>query len=204
MRWSSTASRRLPASNDDVWAVVSDLSRHGEWLPCHQQWLDPLPTPLRRGTSATEQVTAFGAVHEIRWTITEWTPPSTLQFSAAARGLLTFSYGAQLQPIGPTSTNITLRAVLAGAVLRQLKTNQLQSATRIELYRAVTTLEALFHPGIPTVTHRHGLDALRRSRRTTDLHPIHRGPATGDQPGTRIEPAPESDGARCELRPSHP
>lgn len=191
MRWSSTASRRLPASIDDVWAVVSDLSRYGEWLPCHQQWLDPLPTPPRRGTSATEQITAFGAVHEIRWTITEWTPPSMLHFSAAVPGLLTFSYGAQLQPIGPASSSITLRANLTGAVLRQLKTDQLQSATRTELDRAVTTLEALFHPATAqTLTYLHDHDALRHSRRSTAQHPAHCGRLP------EISPATASSGHR--------
>ncbi|MFD6357835.1 SRPBCC family protein [Nocardia tengchongensis] len=196
--------RRLPASNDDVWAVVSDLSRYGEWLPCHRQWLGPLPTLLRRGTSATEQITAFGAVHEIRWTITEWTPPSMLQFSAAAPGLLTFSYGAQLQPIGPTSSSITLGAVLSGPVLQQLETNQLHSATRTELDRAVTALGALFHPaGTHTVTYRHGLDTLRHGRRSTAQHPAHRGPTTGDHPGSRVEPTPKSDGAQDVNRVFH-
>lgn len=148
MRWSSAASRRLPASDKDVWAVVSDLSRNGEWLPCHQQWLDPLPTPPRRGQSVTERVTACGAIHEIRWTITEWTPLSMLELSAAAPGLL-FSYGAQVQSIGTTCSSVTLRAILGGPVLRQLRTSSLRSAVATELDRAAALLESLFHAADP-------------------------------------------------------
>ncbi|GAB4585630.1 SRPBCC family protein [Nocardia sp. IFM 10818] len=143
MRWSSSASRQLSASSDDVWALISDLSRSGEWLPCHDHWQQPLPSPPRRGRSATEQVTIFGAVHAIRWTITEWTPSSALQLGATAPGLL-ISYGAQLQPIDGGSSSITLRTVLSGPILRQLSTGRLRSATSAELDRAVTKLETLF------------------------------------------------------------
>ncbi|UFS98424.1 SRPBCC family protein [Nocardia huaxiensis] len=187
MNWSTTASRRVPLPSAAAWAVISDLSRTHEWLPCHGEWRTP-PARPRRGLPLTEQVLIFGADHLIRWTITEWTPPSAFQFSAAVPELLTFSYGAHIQPIDATSSDIALRVVLHGPILRQFRTNQLRSATRANMDRAVTKLEELLSntAGHPHRRWRSAESPRRSSTFHRDSMPL-ASPAT-PTPARTVEP----------------
>jgi uncharacterized protein YndB with AHSA1/START domain len=45
--------RELAASQEALWATVSDLANLGEWFTAHQKRLDAPPTTLREGTELT-------------------------------------------------------------------------------------------------------------------------------------------------------
>lgn len=66
-------SAELPAPPDRVWAIISDLSRYGEWNEIHVGFPDGAPQ-LAEGISFRENVTIMGMPGEAIWRVAELAP----------------------------------------------------------------------------------------------------------------------------------
>lgn len=65
----------VPASVDQAWTAVSDLSRYDEWLALHDGWRSELPAELGEGQRIESVVKAKGIRNRIAWTIEDFAPP---------------------------------------------------------------------------------------------------------------------------------
>jgi carbon monoxide dehydrogenase subunit G len=69
------------AAPEKVWAVVSDLSRFGEWLSMHKSWKSDLPAEITKGTQVTAVVSLLNMPNTITWTVDHYEPPRTVKLS---------------------------------------------------------------------------------------------------------------------------
>jgi hypothetical protein len=60
----------LPASAGDVWKVVTDLDRYGEWLTIHAGWPQGVPT-LEQGSEFVQTLRLMGMPADVKWTVTD-------------------------------------------------------------------------------------------------------------------------------------
>jgi carbon monoxide dehydrogenase subunit G len=77
-----THSAELPGTPDQVWAVVSDFDRYGDWNVTHSGFPDGAPQ-LSDGTSFREKVTIMGMPGEATWTVKEVDAPNRLVLEGA-------------------------------------------------------------------------------------------------------------------------
>ncbi|MEJ2578087.1 MAG: SRPBCC family protein [Kineosporiaceae bacterium] len=71
---SVTSRIEVAADPAAVWAVVSDLTRLGEWSPSHLGLTGPAPSPVVEGSEYTEKLRVLGMPNEIRWTVSTLEP----------------------------------------------------------------------------------------------------------------------------------
>ena len=89
----------LPASPDEVWAVVTDFSRLGEWVTTHKDFPEPPPDGLDVGTSFKQDMGMAGATVTITWTAERVDEPRELVWKGA----------------GPAGSTATTRYMLEGS-----------------------------------------------------------------------------------------
>jgi uncharacterized protein YndB with AHSA1/START domain len=65
----------VPASVDEAWAAVSDLSRFDDWLSLHDGWRSELPDELGEGQRIESVIKARGIRNRIAWIIEDFVPP---------------------------------------------------------------------------------------------------------------------------------
>ncbi|GAB2969023.1 type II toxin-antitoxin system Rv0910 family toxin [Nocardioides montaniterrae] len=66
----------VPASVEEAWSAVSDLSRFDEWLSLHDGWRSDVPAELAEGQRIESIVKAKGIRNRIAWTIEDFAPPA--------------------------------------------------------------------------------------------------------------------------------
>jgi uncharacterized protein YndB with AHSA1/START domain len=61
----------IRATPEEVWAVVMDPARLGDWVTIHRRVSDASAGPARRGTSMTQTINLRGANFKVRWELVE-------------------------------------------------------------------------------------------------------------------------------------
>jgi uncharacterized protein YndB with AHSA1/START domain len=87
----------IDAPPEQVWAVLSDVERVGEWVAEHQGFPDGAPAELRTGVEYRQTVKAAGQDVDLTWTVVEHEAPTRLAFDGT----------------GPAGASATLRYALA-------------------------------------------------------------------------------------------
>lgn len=65
----------VPLPIDRAWALVSDLSRYGEWLVLLDGWRSDLPAQLASGTTVSAVIKAKGIRNRVTFTVGDFDPP---------------------------------------------------------------------------------------------------------------------------------
>ncbi|GAB4002784.1 type II toxin-antitoxin system Rv0910 family toxin [Nocardioides ultimimeridianus] len=65
----------VPASVEEAWAAVSDLSRFDDWLSLHDGWRGEVPDELAAGQRIESVIKAKGIRNRIAWVIEDFAPP---------------------------------------------------------------------------------------------------------------------------------
>jgi hypothetical protein len=60
----------VPATAEEVWAVVTDLNRYPEWLTIHADWPQGVPA-LEQGNEFVQKIKLMGMPADVKWTVTE-------------------------------------------------------------------------------------------------------------------------------------
>jgi carbon monoxide dehydrogenase subunit G len=91
--------RATPAA---AWALVSDLSRLGEWLSLHEAWRGDVPD-LAPGVVLTGVVKAKGVRNKVTWVVQDFEPPHRISLVGEGVGGTRVSLDMSVVPKGETS-----------------------------------------------------------------------------------------------------
>ena len=89
-----TSTLDIPASQQAVWDVATDLARYGEWNISHTGFPDGTPQ-TEAGAKFREQITIMGMPGEANWEITEATAPERTVWTGA--GPMGITLGTRLE-----------------------------------------------------------------------------------------------------------
>ena len=71
-----TAEIEIAAPPDEVYAVMMDPNRLGEWVTIHRDVSDPPEPPLTEGDSFEQKMALAGKSFKVNWTVTRAEPPT--------------------------------------------------------------------------------------------------------------------------------
>lgn len=74
-----SVSKPVAADPAQVWQLVVDLPRYGEWNSMHEGFSGELPASLGQGATYKQQVKLMGMPAEIAWLVTEAKAPGQLE-----------------------------------------------------------------------------------------------------------------------------
>jgi carbon monoxide dehydrogenase subunit G len=139
-----TESVELPASPEQVWAVVSDFSRYDEWQGMHKKWKSELPpqSEIAAGIKLSEVVGIMGMDNTIEWTLEEYTPPKATKLAGTGMAGVKVSIGLTVEPLGDGS-KVDIEAVFEGQMLVGAIGQAVEKASRAELQTSLEKLKAL-------------------------------------------------------------
>ncbi|MEJ7717497.1 MAG: SRPBCC family protein [Thermoleophilaceae bacterium] len=63
-----TTSIDIDASPEDVWAVVTDLRRLGDWVTIHKDFPEPPPDEVSKGVTFEQTLELAGTAFDVEWT----------------------------------------------------------------------------------------------------------------------------------------
>ena len=121
-------SERVPVTPAEAWALVSDLSRLGEWLSLHEAWRGDLPD-LAPGVQLTGVVRTKGLRNKVTWVVQDFDPPHRISLTGEGIGGTKVALDMAVRPDGDTSifdfmvefSHPTLRGPLGSLAGRTIK-----------------------------------------------------------------------------------
>jgi carbon monoxide dehydrogenase subunit G len=129
------------AAPEQVWAVVSDPSRFGEWLGMHKSWKGEVPAEFEKGTQVTAIVSLLNMPNTITWTVAEYDPPKSV--TLAGTGMAGVKViGLDVQPQGSGSA-MSITADFEGQMLVGAIGQAVEKAGRTELDESTAKLAEL-------------------------------------------------------------
>ena len=119
----------LPAPAEDVYAMLMDPARLGEWVTVHEEFVDA-PAELEQGSEMTQRLKVAGQRFTVNWKVTEADRPSRVTWEGRGPARTTarvvyeiderdghtrFSYLNEYELPGGAAGRIAGRAVSAAA-----------------------------------------------------------------------------------------
>jgi carbon monoxide dehydrogenase subunit G len=138
----SNSTLEIPATQDRVWALLSDPSRYEEWLTVHTTWKDEPPTELALGAQMTEVVSIMGMPNTITWNVEAYESPRSLRISGAGMAGAKVSFTLSVEGNGDASV-----ATIDAEFISQMMVGAIGAAVERtaakELDRSLANLSAL-------------------------------------------------------------
>jgi carbon monoxide dehydrogenase subunit G len=137
------ASVDVDASPEDVWAVLSDVDRVGEWLTVHDGF-DEAPDRLEEGAELQQRVSSGDIGAEVEWSVEEIEPPVFMAWSGRATGGAKLRTTYRLTP-SDDGTRVACRTAydLPGGPLGAIAGRVAEPRGRDEAERSLGRLRAL-------------------------------------------------------------
>lgn len=110
-------SHDIAASQDDTWAVLSDLSKFSDWLTIHDKFYGEPPTEITIGTTFTEQATIMGMSNKIDWTVEAYEPPRSLTIGGKGLAGAQITFVLSLEATGEHSCVAKIDAEFVGTMV---------------------------------------------------------------------------------------
>jgi carbon monoxide dehydrogenase subunit G len=140
-----TSQIEIAAEPAQVWAVISDLNRLGDWLTNHVGFAGDVPTDAGEGTEYVEKVRVLGMPNELRWVVTSVEEGSRIvqegkgPMGISIRGVYT------LTPTGQ-GTTVALEQSFSGATVFAIK-GQLEREVKKILDESLANLSKVVTAG---------------------------------------------------------
>ena len=133
--------RPLPATPDEVAALVSDLERWPEWFALHKGWSGDVPSEAGVGTRFTHKVRVLGVAGDVTWEVVEIDMPG--RFVLRGKGPSRTGMGLDVG-IAPHDAGalIAFEARVSGFVLRPVE-GMLRDWLDVRVERTLDGLERL-------------------------------------------------------------
>lgn len=132
----------VPAPADEVWAKLTDLDSHGEWLTTHVGYPEGTPDELAPETTYKEKVTIMGMPGEVTWTVVDVEAPSRLELKGEGPMGTTMSAAYRLEVEG-AGTEVTFETAFEGAALAAMA-QPLATASEKAAAESLEKLSGLF------------------------------------------------------------
>lgn len=140
---SSNVSREFAASQDKVWAVISDPTRFEEWLTLHTKWKEAPPAQLSKGATMAEVLTIMGMANTIDFTVDEYDAPNTTKFSGTGMAGAKIAFTLTVEPKGDDASIATLDAEFISQMMVGAIGGAIERASTKELEASLDKLTAL-------------------------------------------------------------
>ncbi len=137
-----TKSATVPATPDQVWAKLTDLDSHKEWLATHVDYPEGTPDELAPETSYKERVTIMGMPGEVTWTVASIEPQSKLELAGKGPMGTEMKAAYSLEGNGD-GTEVTFETEFSGAALAAME-GPLTSASEKALNESLEKFKGLF------------------------------------------------------------
>src|SRR6187551_1829226 len=108
----------LNAKPDALWAVVSNLSRWGDWFTIHDKWMEEPPATLTPGTKLTAKIVMLGMANKIDWVIEEIEPPRKLAMSGTGMAGVKSQFTFIVSPAADGGSDFTVEGEFEGAMVK--------------------------------------------------------------------------------------
>jgi carbon monoxide dehydrogenase subunit G len=132
----------FPASQEKVWAVVSDFSRWGEWFTIHKSWKSEVPAEPAVGSTLTGVVSVLNMPNTITWTVDTFESPNTLSISGKGMAGAQLSVTMTVAADGEGST-LSLVSTFEGQMIVGAIGAAIERAGRADLATSLADLAAL-------------------------------------------------------------
>lgn len=130
------------AAPHEVWAVVADPSRFGEWLGMHKSWKGDVPTQFEQGTKATAVVSLLNMPNTIEWTVAEYEANRYVRLTGTGMAGVQVAIGLGVEPQG-SGTAMSITADFEGQMLVGAIGQAVEKAGRTELDESTAKLATL-------------------------------------------------------------
>ena len=136
------AETELPASPDEVWEIVMDPRRLGEWVTTHEGLEGDVPDRLEQGSTFKQRLKIGGPTFTVTWNVAECDSPHRVRWEGEGPGGSTAHVEYKLEPLAET-TRFTYanRFELPGGALGRLAGRAI--GERVAKREADRTLENL-------------------------------------------------------------
>ncbi|MBF6136952.1 SRPBCC family protein [Nocardia otitidiscaviarum] len=110
------ASAVLRAQPDEIWNVIGNPSRWGEWLVIHRSWKGPVPEAVGPGVTATASAAVMNMPVTIDWTFGEVDRLRSIELSGTTRAAVRLELGIRLFPQGGATEIVVVTTVNGGMI----------------------------------------------------------------------------------------
>lgn len=132
----------LPASVDETWATVSDVSRFGDWLTIHEGWRGAVPEEITAGLELISVVRVKALRNRMAWRVESYDPPRALSITGRGVGGLHVELVLAVQPDGEKA-QVSVHVEVAGPPTIGPLGLVIGRALRAELRRSMDALTDL-------------------------------------------------------------
>jgi carbon monoxide dehydrogenase subunit G len=130
------------ASPEQVWGIVSDPSRFGEWLGMHKSWKGEAPTEFTKGAQATAVVSLLNMPNTITWTVAEYEPARTVTLTGTGMAGVKVAITLDVEP-NDAGSQMSLAADFEGQMIVGAIGAAIEKAGRQELDESMARLASL-------------------------------------------------------------
>jgi carbon monoxide dehydrogenase subunit G len=139
----ANASVEIAASQDKVWAIISDPSRFEEWLSVHTKWKEAPPATLSKGSTMAEVLTIMGMANTINFTVEEYDAPNSTKFSGTGMAGAKISFTLNVEPKGADASVASVDAEFISQMMVGAIGGAIERASTKELTESLEKLAAL-------------------------------------------------------------
>jgi carbon monoxide dehydrogenase subunit G len=127
---------------ESAWKLASDLRRFDEWMTIFGGWRGTVPSTIEEGTCVSSLIKVKGFRNVIRWKVTHFDEPKSIELQGRGRGGIRISVALTVTGDNPGSTfhlTADLKGGLLGGPIGKLVARVLRSNVR----KSVKNLAAL-------------------------------------------------------------
>ena len=136
-------SKVITASQDTLWAKISNPTTFPDWLTIHDGWRGEVPTEVSEGSQFTEMCTVMGMTNKIDWTVSGYHMPQTLKISGTGLAGARISFTMTVQPAGDSASNVTIDAEFQGQMVVGAIGKAIERSAKKEVEESLEKLASL-------------------------------------------------------------
>lgn len=139
----ANVSKEFPASQQQVWAVISDPRRFEEWLTVHTKWKSEPPAQLSQGATMSEVLTIMGMANTIDFTVEQYDAPHSTKFSGTGMAGAKITFTLQVEAKGEDTAVATVDAEFISQMMVGAIGGAIERASTKELDASLEKLAGL-------------------------------------------------------------
>lgn len=137
------ATKKLSASPDALWGIISDLSTWDQWFTVHEKWLADVPETLTAGTPLTAKIVMLGMANKIEWTVEKMDPPTSLALAGTGMAGVKALFEFTVKPADDGGSEFTVAGDFEGALVKGALAKAVEKDGAKQLDKSLEKLDAL-------------------------------------------------------------